>query len=69
MLEGLSQTDAAAYAQRVVQGNLGLLVVNQLLQAAQQPPIPVDPSQSRGLFFALIGKRASSTASAPGTWW
>ena len=58
MLEGLSQTDAAAYAQRVVQGNLGLLVVNQLLQAAQQPPIPVDPSQSRGLFFALIGKQS-----------
>jgi hypothetical protein len=44
-------------------------VVNQLLQAAQQPPIPVDPSQSRGLFFALIGKQSFFNSLGAGTWW
>src|SRR5215813_6425503 len=54
---GLSASDAAAYAQRVVKGNLGLLVVNQLLAQAGQPPIPPTAQMKRGLFFALIGKQ------------
>ncbi len=58
---GLSQTDAAAYAQRVVQGKLGLLVVNQLLAAASQSPIP-PTGLERGLFYALVGKQSFFTA-------
>src|SRR5262249_50513951 len=54
---GLSASDAAAYAQRVVKGNLGLLVVNQLLAQAGQPPIPPSAQMKRGLFFALIGQQ------------
>jgi len=57
MQEGLAQADALAYAQRVVKGNLGLLVVNQLLAAAQQPPLP-STGLERGLFYALLGKQA-----------
>ena len=56
--EGLAAADAAAYAQRVVQGNLGLLVVNQLLAAGHLPPVPPSAQMKRGLFFALIGKQA-----------
>ena len=59
--EGLAQADAAAYAQRVVQGKLGLLVVNQLLAAANQAPIP-PTGLERGLFYALIGKQSFFTA-------
>ena len=56
--EGLAPADAAAYAQRVVTGNLGLVVVNQLLIAAQQHPVPPNAQMKRGLFFALLGKQA-----------
>ena len=55
--EGLAPADAAAYAQRVVQGNLGLLVLNQLLAAAHLPPVAPTAQMKRGLFFALIGKQ------------
>src|SRR5262249_52900260 len=57
---GLSQTDAAAYAQQVIQGKLGLVVVNELLDLAQQPPLPSNGLE-RGLFFALIGKQSLFT--------
>jgi len=57
---GMSQTDAAAYAQQVVQGNLGLVVVNQLLTAALQPPLP-STGLERGLFYALLGKQSFFT--------
>ena len=57
---GLSQADAAAYAARVIQGNLGLVVVNQMLAAASQSPIP-PTGLERGLFYALIGKQSFFT--------
>ena len=57
MQEGLSLADAYAWAQRVIHGNLALLVVNQMLAAANQRPIPADGLE-RGLFYALIGKQS-----------
>ena len=55
--EGLSLTDAYAWAQRVIRGKLAVLVVNQMLAAANQRPISGDGLQ-RGLFYALIGKQS-----------
>ncbi len=57
---GLSQADAAAYAAGVIRGNLGLVVVNQMLAAANQSPIP-PTGLERGLFYALIGKQSFFT--------
>jgi len=54
---GLSPADAAAWARRVIHGNLAVLVINQMLAAFNQAPI--DPSGlPRGLFYALIGKQS-----------
>ncbi|HEY1904739.1 MAG TPA: alkaline phosphatase D family protein, partial [Myxococcaceae bacterium] len=55
--EGLSLTDAYAWATRNIKGNLGVLVINQMLAAAHQPPIPAT-GLPRGLFYALIGKQS-----------
>ena len=55
--EGLSLADAYAWAVRNIHGNLAVLVVNQMLAAAQIPPIPADGLE-RGLFYALIGKQS-----------
>ena len=57
---GMDQNAATAYAQQVVQGKLGLVVVNALLTAALQPPLPSDGLE-RGLFYALIGKQSLFT--------
>ena len=54
---GLSLADAYAWAQRVIHGKLAVLVVNQMLAAANQRPIPADGLE-RGLFYALIGKQS-----------
>jgi len=58
--EGLSFTDAHAWAVKVIHGNLAVLVINQMLAAAGSSPIPSD-GLPRGLFFALIGKQAFFT--------
>ncbi len=55
--EGLSLEDANAWAVRNIHGNLAVLVINQMLAAAQQPPLPTDGLE-RGLFYALIGKQS-----------
>ena len=55
--EGLSLADAYAWATRVIRGNLAVLVVNQMLAAANQRPIPAN-GLPRGLFYALIGKQS-----------
>jgi len=57
MQEGLSLSDAFAWAQRVIRGKLAVLVVNQMLTAANQRPISADGLE-RGLFYALIGKQS-----------
>jgi alkaline phosphatase D len=54
---GLSLADGYAWAQRVIHGKLAVLVVNQMLAAANQRPIPADGLE-RGLFYALIGKQS-----------
>ena len=58
--EGLSFADAHAWAVRVIQGKLGVLVINQMLAAAGSSPIPSD-GLPRGLFYALIGKQSFFT--------
>jgi alkaline phosphatase D len=58
--EGLSLTDAYAWAVRNIHGNLAVLVINQMLAAAGQPPIP-STGLPRGLFYALIGKQSFFT--------
>ena len=58
--EGLSFVDAHAYAQRVIRGNVAVLVINQMLAAANQRPISADGLE-RGLFYALIGKQSFFT--------
>ncbi|HET6981813.1 MAG TPA: alkaline phosphatase D family protein [Myxococcaceae bacterium] len=60
MQEGLSLTDAYAWASRNIHGNLAVLVINQMLAAAHQPPIPTT-GLPRGLFYALIGKQSFFT--------
>ncbi|HEY1905042.1 MAG TPA: alkaline phosphatase D family protein, partial [Myxococcaceae bacterium] len=55
--EGLSLNDAYAWAVRNIHGNLAVLVINQMLAAAHQPPIPAT-GLPRGLFYALIGKQS-----------
>ncbi|HEY1333264.1 MAG TPA: alkaline phosphatase D family protein [Myxococcaceae bacterium] len=55
--EGLSLADAYAWAVRNIHGNLAVLVINQMLAAAQLPPISTDGLE-RGLFYALIGKQS-----------
>jgi len=58
--EGLSLSDAHAWAQRNIRGKLAVLVVNQMLAAANQRPISADGLE-RGLFYALIGKQSFFT--------
>jgi alkaline phosphatase D len=57
MQEGLSLSDAYAWATRVIHGNLAVLVVNQMLAAANQRPIS-SAGLPRGLFYALLGKQS-----------
>ncbi len=58
--EGLSVTDAHAWATNAIQGNLSVLVINQMLAALKLQPI--DPTGlPRGLFYALIGKQSFFT--------
>lgn len=59
--EGLSLADAYAWAVRSIHGKLAALVINQMLAAAQLPPIPTDGLE-RGLFYALIGKQSFFSA-------
>jgi len=58
--EGLSAADAHAWAQRVITGKVGVLVVNQMLIAGNQRTISADGLE-RGLFYALIGKQSFFT--------
>jgi len=55
--EGLSPSEAHAWAVRSIHGKLAVLVINQMLAAAQLAPIPADGLE-RGLFYALIGKQS-----------
>jgi len=58
--EGLSLADASAWATRVIRGNLAVLVINQMLAAANERPIS-SAGLERGLFFALLGKQSFFT--------
>ena len=58
--EGLSIADSYAWAGEVIQGKLGVVVINQMLAAANQRLISADGLE-RGLFYALIGKQSFFT--------
>ncbi len=58
--EGLSIADSYAWADRVIRGRLGVVVINQMLAAANQRPISATGLE-RGLFYALIGKQSFFT--------
>jgi alkaline phosphatase D len=55
--EGLSIADSYVWADQVIRGKLGVVVINQMLEAANQRLISADGLE-RGLFFALIGKQS-----------